>query len=323
MEILTQKDWTWLNSIGVLGGVDLDTTGQHNVVGPLAGANRGLKNRTEFFLANGSMEFEVYLPLDAFKLTKFLPPLVSFNIKLHQSSPEFYLLRGPDGNKPGERYQFFIESASLHVYYITPNTQLRNMYEEALTQKIAYFEYPKVSLKPFVISANVRSACVDNILTTLPNEVLVVQINNQSFTGAYHLNPFSFDHNLISTCSLTFEGVEINGVAYNLKLQGNEAAALKPNQDYDGLFHALYSEGLNSKGGLLAPRDFRLGNFIMRWDMNKIIRPRETLQDKVQGLTRLTLSFDEPLAQPITVLLYTRSRGVFSINKDRRVKIEV
>lgn len=322
MEILTQKDWLWLDSVAVLGGVDLDTPGHHNTLGPLAGANRGLKNRATFFNENGSMEFEAYLPLDAFKLTKFLPPSVPFSIKLFQSSDEFFLLRGLQGDKPDERYRFFIESASLYVYYVRPNVQLRNMFEEALSQKAAMYEYPHVTMKPFVVAANVRSVSIDNILVTLPNQILCALIDNRAFSGSYDLNPFAFESFLTDTISLTYEGVEVNGKPYKLKLRGQVPGHLIPDQEYDGLFHALYSDGLNSKGGILAPKDFRMGNFIMKWDMNKSIKPQESLQEKIQGLTRLTLSFAEPLQRPITVLLYTVRRGVFSINKARTVTIE-
>ena len=321
LECLIEKSPTWFSSVGKAIGNIPDTTYCFNDIGPRANTNRGAIARQAYFLETGEREFEGFLNISALKLDKYLAPGVPFSIKLFQASPQFFLLAGTHGDKDDEQYKFSIEQISLLVYYVNPSEELRSMFDSAISQKPAIYKYPKITMKAFAIPANVSSVNIDNVITALPATVMAVMVTNTAFTGSYGTNAFLFDHFLVNYVSLTFEGSEINGRIYRPKFKKETENGIKPDQEDDGIYNALYEkDGYSTQGGMIAPQDLRGGNFILRWNLSQSLKKRESIKEKMQGLTRLSLGFSSALSEPVTVLIYTSTTGIFSINKNGRVE---
>lgn len=322
IEYILERNGEWITTYGDSAGVKFEMPFTHDTGGPLSEQASGLRERAAYFWDTGSHEFDGFLNIDCFKLKKYLAPNVPFTIRLFQNSAEFFLQKGDEESGEEVRYKFIIQSATLYVYYVMPSARMVQNFEKALKNQPAVYEYPKVTMKAFVIAAQLTSVHIDNILTDLPNEIICVLVNNRAVTGSMDTCPYNFATYYLNYASLTFDGREIGGKAKKPKFKEEDVSKQSPDQEFDGLYTALYDDSYTGPR-LITPRGFRGGYCLIKWNLTKHLKRHSEPETQVTGLTRLSLGFDVALPHPVNAIIYTIGSGAFSIDSARNVKVEL
>lgn len=323
IETLLERDVQWAETFGIAMGFKFEYAFTHDVTGgPNDPSASGLRERALYFGDTGSCEFDGYLNIDCFKLKKYLPPNVPFTLRLYQNTADFFLQRGEETEGGMKQYKFIIQSATLYVYNIMPTERILQNFEKALKTQVAVYEYPKVSIRAFVIPAQLTSVHIDNIITTLPKSLICVLVANKSVTGSMETTPYNFQTFFINYVSLTYDGQEVMGRPRKPKFHAETSQTEYFDQEYDGLYTSLF-ENYESRGNLITPRGFRGGYCLLKWDFTKHLKRQSDPDPQITGLTRLSFAFDEALTEPVTAIIYTVGKGAFTIDSARTVKVEI
>lgn len=321
IDTLLERDDQYVKTQGVLTGFLKDTAFHTTSTAMDQSLNTGLRMRW-MMCRSGKFEMSGFLINDIFKVQKYLPPGISLNLKFYLSRPSFYLMV-----KGTTSYTYNVTAATLYTTYISPSEQMYSAYHKALDKKMALFKYPRSDLSAYVIPSKLQSAYVDNIFNYgLPESIFIVMTENSSYSGDVGKNPLSFSHFGANYISVEYEGRKISGYDFLPKFnadfieeEGKDAEMNYDHQFSDAYMNLFFNKGNMSQGCLISPDEYRGGYFILRYDVPESVRNQKPLNNVPQGLTRVTIKFDEALTDAITVLIYTRFTDFFAIDKHKRV----
>ena len=273
------------------------------------GLNLGYNQRKRVVENSKTFDFSISPNIDFFQTPRYLPPGVSFKLKLSRSKDAFSII-----SREGKEYIVKIHHLSLFVHRVQPNESLQKSFEHTLNSKNALYPITKSYCKKITIPSGISNANTPNVIHgILPRQLVIAFTFSEATTGKYELNPFRFLHFDCNFLAVRVEGQQVPAKPYRPdfknKLVQREVRAL-----YDNV--GVLSE---NHGCLLDIDDFCGGAAIFVFDL---CHQRSNGQHNHQiktGNVDLEISFSKPLPEAISLIAYASYDSIVAITRERNV----
>lgn len=275
------------------------------------------KENSGFVKRSGLKVFEFMGPLilDMFNQSKLMLPNVSMRIKLKPARENFVLQAFK--NAAGTKFvlpTIKIEDCRLYVRNVQVADTVRIAHELGLKQQNATYEFQKMEMKSWVVSAGLTSISIDNLFDgRIPKLFVFGMVKNSAFNGSYEENPFNFQH-----FNVNFIGVYRDGTSvprrelcpdFNNGLCMNEYVCLMQSL---GLFYKNRTNSISideyRSGG------YNLFGFNLTADLSF-----ESKQVTALGNLKLDLRFTSGLASSINIVAFGLFDDEIQISEKRQI----
>jgi len=137
-----------------------------------------------------------------------------------------------------------------------------------------------------------------NKICVLPKRIVIGMVEDQSFEGLYHLNPFNFKHKNLKYCSLLVDGKMISQKPYMTNFEHN--TPLRND------FFLLQSTGKAFRdGGLSINRtEYKNEYSLLAFDLTPNLQEDSCYHLIRKGNARPELKFDQGFDGPVNVNVY-------------------
>lgn len=271
---------------------------------PLIGTNNGLAQRNVATMDGQIVDLEAGLCVDIMQQSRFLINGMQIQIKLWPTESAFRLTCGSENPK----FKVEIVDAIFKLCSIKVNPGIIVGHNAALERSPAFFPFLRSDIKSFSIPKDQYSFSVDDIFQgNVPTEVVVGLVSAEAYNGSYKSAYNEFKH---YNCS--FAGFYVNGQSLPQKpFQPNFK-----NKNIAEPYLALFEE---QQGGIIDREAFGSGYCLYRFKLNHQ-SPSMSLVKK--GLTRLEMSFAQPLPESCVVLIYGKFQALMEIDLSRNVLLK-
>lgn len=252
----------------------------------------------------GSKECQMIgsLFLDVFQQPRLLVNGVSMNIKLWPQRDEFRI-------QADKEYKILLTKCELKVCFVTVNPQISVAQRDVMRTAPAVYPYYRSDIRTYSMAKTEMNLTVENLFNSeVPHKLLVAIVSTEAYNGKINKNPFNFKHYNLTSINFTVNGdaVPIEG-GYNVNFAGGvwTEAYLALNGEHTGDVHWGNGIALDDFGGGYAIYVFNV---------------RSEAELKKNGLTKLFLTFQQPLPEGITIIVYGKIPDLFEIDEYNKVK---
>ena len=169
-------------------------------------------------IVNSGRSFHTYSTIsDNFlnSVDKYLMPGVEVRIRLTLSLDKFIMLQ-LGGCQDASSFTIKVLNA-LFVHLLEIRTETFISLERALKKKAAQYEWQESPITSFLITTGPSVYYQDNLFNRAPAcKLVVVLVPENSFTGTYKSNPFSFEDFDLSSVRVTREGSQVGGALIDI-----------------------------------------------------------------------------------------------------------
>lgn len=275
--------------------------------------NAGLVTRRTMIA--GSRWFDMMFPLhcDFLNCDRFLPPGISFNIKLTRASDSFVLM----SNNVDKTFKITLSSMKLAVPYINVNDAITASHRsKAMTQPIL------LPIKKTEIIVHHFAAGQTNVNLTnqfqnrLPKTLLIGMLDTASYNGTQTTNPYHFKNMDVNHVAISRNGVTIPSEPYT--------------PDWaNGLFVREYRSffdntgvGTDNIGSAINPSMYKEGATLFAFDMTPDkCNGYHWHRREEGGSIDVDLRFKTALSAGMTVMLFAVFDALVAIDKDDNVGV--
>ncbi|CAG2191791.1 unnamed protein product [Mytilus edulis] len=178
-----------------------------------------------------------------------------------------------------------------------------------------YLSIAKIHVHPGIVYGH------DSILRTnnRPNKVLIAFTGSQNIAGDYSLCPWTFKHCHLSEINLKVEGVPVSGNPVRVKFDSSsgESSIVA----FRNLFEVA-GKTLQDCGNGLNRDSFSEGYALYAFQLEPIFEGLDYLTLKRNERVNLECTFDSPLTEPTTIIIYSEFSGYFEITQTRDIIIQ-
>jgi len=253
---------------------------------------------------------------DFFNQGRYLLSGTNLRVKLFRHRPEFCIT---STTKPADKtgYQIVLSKAILHVRRCTINPSVLHGHELGLTKTPALYPIQHTQVTTFTIGKGMKSASLDNIFTGLSPKLLVFgMVKNEAMNGTLISNPFYF-----TNFGLTNVNLYVNNDVYSLADMDFDKKLCR--HAYMQMYMSLDMLNQNDSNGL-SYEDWIKDKTLFVYNLcPDLAFDGEHGQLKNRPSIRLDLQFMKELPDSINVMIYGIFDGLVSINKDRKVELDV
>ena len=289
-----------------------DTAGSLNVADP-AGANLGLKKRSEFTKESQTVDLMGRLHLDICNQDRLLLNGVDMRIKLIRSKNEFCLM----SSEAGAKYKVAIQEATLRVLHVTPTPSALLMHSQMLRKTPAKYPIIRSDCKVFTISPGSTTFTQQNLfLGQIPRRVCLGLVKNEALSGSFKSNPFNFENFDVSFISLNVNGESMPGNP--LKLKYDAAGGQSYIKAFYNLFDSIDAVQLGD-GNQLDRFDFANGFAIYAFSLAADRSLGEHFNFVENGTVSMDFEFSKPLPTTISVIALAEFDNIIEIDESRNI----
>ena len=214
-----------------------DTAGSMDEIAAVADdvPNKGLKARTLLTKGNRMVDMVGTIHSDLFFQDKYLLNNINLRVRLVRSKDAFCLMGANDAT-----FKVKIHECKLIVRKIRLSPSIFLAHAKALEMGNAKYPIRRAICKTFTVPRGNLDVNQENLFSgQLPTRIVIGCVDNDSFNGAFHKNPFNFKH-----FNLTQLKIYLDGQQQSLK-------PIEPNfggqQVYIGLFYAIFRDRKTSE----------------------------------------------------------------------------
>lgn len=282
---------------------------------PLADRNSGLSKRQAFSLHAQTFDMMGHLHCDIFNQDKMLINGVEMRVRLVRNKDAFCLM---DSSENGI-FKVQITEATLLVRRAKISPTVLLAHANGLAKTTAKYPITRVEVKSFTIHPNVLSECLDNVfLGQLPKRVIIGFIDNRSFNGHRHMNPFNFQHFNLNHISMYVDGSQVPSKALQPRFQDGQ------NKMFIDSFHTLFSgTGIHflNEGISINRQNYDRGNFLTAFDITPDSSAHCASHWNLvrSGSVRIEVRFETAPTQTINCIVYAEFDNIVEIDADRQV----
>ena len=275
------------------------------------GLNIGYNERKRIVENSKIFDFCISPHIDFFQTPRYLPPGISFKLKLSRTKDAFSII-----SKAGKEFIVKIHHLSLFVHRVQASESVLKSFEQSITQKNAIYPIIRSHCKKITIPSGISNANTPNLIHgALPRTLVLAFTYSESSTGKYELNPYRFLHFDCNFLSIRVDGVQYPSKSFRPdfknKLVQREVRAL-----YDNL--GVLTE---NHGCLLDADDYCGGAAIFVFDLcHQRTNGHHNHQMKT-GNVDLEVSFSKPLPEAISLICYSSYDSIIAITKERNILI--
>ena len=282
-----------------------DTSGFMNSLDPDSGENIGLLERHQLTNQGNYIQLVGPLRLDISRQERLLLNGVQMDVRLRPNSDAFALLY-----EWGQRnYTFRINKAVLYLTHVKPNPSLILAHAEVLKRQAAQYMIQKSLIRTYTIPAGSYNFEVDDLFQgNMPSRVLVGLVRSEAFNGNSQLNPYEFSDHDLSSLILYFDGIP---KPHPLKMdyRNNQIT-----QGYSSIFKASGKWGVGNQ--IISLQDYARGFCLYAFSLQE---PSPYVRLLTKAQSRLSLKFDVPPDEPVTLIVYSMSPDIIQIDESRNV----
>lgn len=282
--------------------------------GNLSDTNKGYLTRKKLIAQSKPVELIGRLNIDLSSQSRYILNETSITISLTRSSDNFSLLFDPAKETGVTRPKIKFLDASLFVRKQVLFPSISLSHQRMLESKhLAQYPLRITDIKNFTISSGNQTFVEENaFLGRVPSRIVLCMTSNSSYIGSYDKNPFNFQHFGINYLAVTVNNIPIPIRGLNVDFANNQY--LIP------YYLLLKSLGVNSEndGALISREEYSKGNVIFAFDINQQHVADSSMLLETSGSVRIELKFSKPLGEAVTLLVYSESQGVLTLDKFRQ-----
>lgn len=302
IETLLNYDKNMQNTLGYVAGFHKET-GTSNTY---ADANAGLAARRDRIAKSNKVTVTGRPHVDLFNQELDLPSNVKAVLTLTRTSGKFFLITPSGGDKVEAKV--VITDAELYVRRKKVSPSLALAHAELLRETNIRIPYTKVRMIKRAISAGVAATTLNSIFAEgqAPARVFVALVDNEAQAGDLHKNPFFF-----ANYGLTNVSLKIDTASY-------PAYTYKDRRGYMSLLDACGADvGPQTIG--ITPLEWEQGHRLYGFRILPTLPSSGAESVQVGGNGELELSFNAPLAVPVTAIIYAEYPGLVEITSNNEV----
>jgi hypothetical protein len=232
---------------------------------------------------------------------KFLVPGLSLRIKLHLQKNSFFILE----NNVSPFYQFELTNATIKIKHIEIPLQIKYGLEKTAQTENFVYALPDYSIVTRYIAAGAQAYTFEN-LGHIYSRCYVLFADSKAMEGDPTLNPFKFGNYNITS----------------IKLSRGSEQYIYDNIDFANKnYGEVYLELVRCLGGSnvpLTPAEFEEEACIFPFNLT-LSNPNASLPTRNENMTRLQVSFKEPLTKQLCVIFFITNPKIMSVSASRQV----
>ncbi len=230
---------------------------------------------------------------------------VQIDVCLRPNSDAFTLMY----ERGARTYTFDIGKAVLHLTHVSVNPSLMLAHAEVLKRQAAQYFIQKSLIRTYTIAKGSYNFEMENIFQgNTPSRVLVGLVTSDAYSGDCQSNPFDFSHHNVSNVKLYFDGI-VKPYDINLNYRNNQIS-----EGYSSIFKSFGKWGAGSQ--IVALSDYPSGYCLYSFSLQEPT-PYGTLLKKSHS--RLSIGFETPPGQPLTLIVYSLCPDIIQIDESRVV----
>ena len=185
---------------------------------------------------------------------------------------------------------------------------------KALEMGNAKYPIRRAICKTFTVPRGNLDANQENLFSgQLPTRIVIGCVDNNSFNGAFHKNPFNFKH-----LNLTQLKLYLDGQQQSLKPIEPNFPANKYIMAYSTLFSGT-GKLQKDEGIDITRMDYSNGYTLYAFDLTPDLAEGGHFNLLRQGNVRLELKFGAALAETANVIVYAEFENIIEIDKQRNI----
>lgn len=271
-------------------------------------ANTRVKNSHALLKKGKRIPFSMILHVDFFHSQRYLPPGCNLKLKLIRSRDEYTLLGASVASKIN------IHDLKLRTRRITVDSRIVEEHETKLNSSPMIFPITQSTITNHLLNAGNQTYRLSRAISgKIPRCVIIGFLKSTAFDGAVNTNPFSFGN---------------FGLNYMQMYVGGEpilAEAFKPNFE-DGLCireyrHFMDNIGIaheNETNGITL-EDFKSNSCFFAFDLTPDLCNGMHFHGINSGTIDLSLGFKTALTENLTVIIFSSSSEIITIDKERNI----
>ncbi|XP_062980760.1 uncharacterized protein F54H12.2-like [Elgaria multicarinata webbii] len=286
-----------------------DIAGEHESA-DLEGDNTGFIRRANLTAQSRKIDLLGHLHSDLFFQEKLLLNGVDVKIKLTRSKDAFCLMSDV-ADRP---FKLQIVAASLFVKKVRVPPGVRLGHAEALLTSNAKYPVDRVSMKVFSIPRGSRVANQENLfLGQLPKQVIIGMVDNDSYSGDYHKNPFNFQHFNTNFAALYLDGEQIPTKPFQPCFEDGNCV-----REYMSLVQAA-GKHMKDRALLINREEYARGYTLFAFDLTPDQEGGDHYSLIKTGNLRAEFRFSRALPDTINMIVYGVFDSLIQINNRRNV----
>ena len=288
-----------------------DTAGSMDEIAAVAddAPNKGLKTRTSLTRGNKIVDMVGTIHSDLFFQDKYLLNNLNLRIRLVRSKDSFCLMGAEDAT-----FKVKIHECKLIVRKIRLSPSIFVAHAKALEMGNAKYPIRRAICKTFTVPRGNLDANQENLFSgQLPTRIVIGCVDNNSFNGAFHKNPFNFKH-----FNLTQLKIYLDGQQQSLKPIEPNFATNKYIMAYSTLFSGT-GKLQKDEGIDITRMDYSNGYTLYAFDLTPDLAEGGHFNLLRQGNVRLELKFGAALVETVNVIVYAEFENIIEIDKQRNI----
>ena len=281
-----------------------DTAGAMDATDPETGGNTGLLQRFSLTALGNELVLEGSLYHDLCQQNRPILNNVCIGVKLFPSLDAFRLMANDD-----DAYKVIVTDATLNVCHVKIYPEVILAHDEALKQGPAIYPINQSQIITHSIAKGSFNFAIDDVYNgDVPSQIIIGLVSSQAYAASYKKNYANFDKFGLNYLQFTIDG---------------NSASMKPFQpnykvgNYAASYLSLFSLLSEDKGIGITQEDYPNGYCLYAINCGET---QEGLTSEVRkGHTRLSITFSEALKESITIIIYSQTPKVVSIDRARNV----
>ena len=288
-----------------------DTAGAMDEIAAVAddAPNKGLKARTLLTKGNRMVDMVGTIHSDLFFQDKYLLNNINLRVRLVRSKDAFCLMGANDAT-----FKVKIHECKLIVRKIRLNPSIFLAHAKALEMENAKYPIRRAICNTFTVPRGNLDVNQENLFSgRLPTRIVIGCVDNDSFNGAFHKNPFNIKH-----FNLTQLKIYLDGQQQSLKPIEPNFAANKYILAYSTLFSGT-GKLQKDEGIDITRTDYSNGYALYAFDLTPDLAEGGHFNLLRQGNVRLELKFGAALVETTNVIVYAEFENIIEIDKQRNI----
>ena len=272
--------------------------------------NVGLMERFEMMNPDESFTFSLEGPIrvDFCEQERDLLNGVPITVRLYPSPDSFRLM---DGNGDEAKYKIVVTDAVLNICFVKLNPEVILGHDAALSVGPALYPINQSRIVTHNLAKGSFMYTADGLFNgEIPNNMIVGFVSSEAFAGSYAKNYANFQH------------YDLNYLEFSVDGASTPVSPFTPNysnkhytKEFLSLFNNYYPQTYSNN--LIEREEYPDGYCIYSFNIGQT--EDGVTSAKRTGHTRLTVKFEKPLKESVTLIIYAKFPKVVQIDKSRAV----
>ena len=206
-----------------------------------------------------------------------------------------------------------ILDAYLYIRKVKLSPQRHMEVEKQLLSSTAKYPIKRIETKIFNFTAGLTTISLDNVVIgNLPQKVIIGMVSHAALSGGYSSNPYKFEH-----FGVREVGLQINGQPYGKPYKTTYSDS--NNSFCARSFYDLYANTCSGADTGIGIKDYVEHTNLYAFDLTADMcsSTGDHLNIVKQGTLGINLTFDKPLTNSISLVVYLEIQNLIELDRLR------